>query len=115
MPNRQRMPHLRIGTPPTIRYLGCDNQEGTKENHERPEGGSMNRTAYIGAQPGSFIIIESPDGLITPPIWGFQMAGGLSDICTQLNYHIRQAEIAELIGVRQQHVSSIINGKWEMA
>jgi len=72
----------------------------------------MIRTLHIGTGT-DFVVMESPDGVIPPPVPGYRYIGDTSSVFTMLNYHMKQSDIAALIGVKQQHVSSIVQGKWE--
>jgi hypothetical protein len=72
----------------------------------------MVRTLHLGTGT-DFLIIESPEGVTPPPLPGYRYIGDTSGIFTMLNYHLKQADIANLVGVKQQHVSSIAQGNWE--
>lgn len=70
----------------------------------------MHRNIY-GTPSGSYLILESPNGIIPPPhISSHVYLGSVSDMVTALNYHMKQADIAEAIGVVQQEVSRWMNG-----
>jgi hypothetical protein len=71
----------------------------------------VNRHLYGNAN-GDYLIVEGPisEPMIPPTIVGLQLIGQTFDVFTCLNYHMRQRDLAELAGLKQQAVSRYIIG-----
>lgn len=69
-------------------------------------------TVY-GNPSGVWALLESPEGWIPPPkVNDLTYLGGVHDVFTALNYHLKQSQIARLIGVAQPAVSRYINASF---